>query len=366
MDSRFRERRDKLRRRVLRAGADALLVTEPTNVTYLTGFTGDDSYLLISKTAEIAISDGRYLTQLEEECPGLDAHIRRTGVTMEDAVVRVIASSRIGKLGVEADSMTVSLRDHLAEKLGKVELISTQGVVETLRQVKDKDEIVQIRRAIWYAEKAFEAMRAALRAEKTEKQVADELELQMRLFGAKSASFPSIVASGARAALPHARPGNARIGSSDHLLVDWGADGGLYKSDLTRVLVTGRISPKLERIYRVVLKAQLQAVTAIRPGVASEKIDGIARGVIAQAGFGKYFDHGLGHGIGLAIHESPRLRPSCRQLLEAGMIVTVEPGIYLPGRGGVRIEDDVLVTRTGHEVLTNLPKQLDEMVVSLS
>ena len=178
--------------------------------------------------------------------------------------------------------------------------------------------------------------------------------------------FPALSPPDLARLLPHAQPGQCPIGQSDLLLVDWGADGGLYQSDLTRVLVTGRISPKLERIYRVVLQAQTQAIAAVRPGVRGEEIDGIARGVIGEAGFGKYFDHGLGHGLGLAVHEGPRLRPSSEVVLEPGMIVTVEPGIYLPGWGGVRIEDDLLVTRTGHEILTSLPKQWEQMFVSLN
>jgi Xaa-Pro aminopeptidase len=186
--------------------------------------------------------------------------------------------------------------------------------------------------------------------------VADNLEHQMRLFGAKGASFPSIIAVGPRAALPHARPTNKRIGEADFVLIDWGADC-LYKSDLTRVLVTGKIPPKLERIYGVVLNAQLRGIEAIGPGVACQDVDTAARKVIEDAGFGKHFGHGLGHGIGLDIHEGPRLGQGQKQILQPGMVVTVEPGIYFPGWGGVRIEDDVLVTKTGHEVLTRVPKQ---------
>ena len=222
--------------------------------------------------------------------------------------------------------------------------------------VKDREEVAEIRRAIDQAERAFTVLRASLRPEQTEKEVADNLEHQMRLFGAKRASFESIVAVGPRAALPHARPTSQRIGASDFVLVDWGADS-LYKSDLTRVLVTGKIPPKLERIYGVVLKAQLRGIEAIRPGISCEEVDSAARKVIEDAGFGRNYGHGLGHGIGLDIHEGPRLGQGQKNILQPGMVVTVEPGIYLPGWGGVRIEDDVLVTKTGHEVLTSLPKQ---------
>jgi len=356
-------RRDRLRKSLKKTNGQALLVTDFTNVTYLTGFTGDDSFLLVRGDGDLIISDPRYTTQLDEECPGLDRYIRHPGVGILQAVVRVLRSARIGRLGIEGESMSVALRDRIAEKLPKMEMLPTVGLVEKLRVIKDKDEIARLRQAAWYAEKAFDVIRATLRPDKTEKQVADELEYQIRLFGAKSSGFPAIVGVGPRAALPHATPTNRRIGDSDFVLIDWGANERLYISDLTRVLVTGRISPKFERIYRVVLHAQTRAIAAIRPGVTAHHVDSVARGIIAQAGFGRCFGHGLGHGVGLAVHEAPRLAAKSPVVLRPGMVITVEPGIYLPGWGGVRIEDDVLVTRTGRELLTKAPRQLEEIIV---
>jgi len=363
MNDRYLRRRDRLRRAVRKAGADALLVTDFTNVTYLTGFTGDDSDLLVRHDGDVILSDPRYTTQLGEESPGLDVHIRRPGVNMLQSIARVLRRAKVKRLGIESDSMSVSLRDWIVGELPKVEIVPTTGLVERLREIKDKHEIAQIRQAVWLAEKAFSVLRATLRPEKTEKQVADDLEHQLRLFGANRSSFPTIVAVGPRAALPHATVTDREIGSSGFVLVDWGADQGLYKSDLTRVLVTGRIPPKLERIYRVVLNAQRKAIAAIRPGAKAHDVDRAARKVISRAGFGRYFGHGLGHGLGLQVHEAPRLGAESRVVLKAGMVVTVEPGIYIPGWGGVRIEDDVLVTRTGHEVLSSVPKRLEEVVV---
>lgn len=357
-------RRDKLRKLFREANVDALLVTNFTNVTYLTGFTGDDSYLLVNRKGEVLISDPRYTTQLQEECPSIDVHIRPPGEAMLDGVLSTVKSAKIARLGIEGDSMTVGLRDQLAAHLKSTQINSTSRLVEQLRETKDKDEIAQIRQAVWYAEKAFAVTRATLRRDLTEKQVADDLEYQLRLFGAKGTSFPPIVAVGARAALPHARPTSQLIGASDFVLIDWGADGRLYKSDLTRVLVTGKIPAKLERVYRVVLAAQEQAIAAIRPGVSGHDVDRVARDIIGKAGFGANFGHGLGHGLGLDIHEGPRLAANQHLPLRPGMVVTVEPGIYLPGWGGVRIEDDVLVTKTGHEVLTSVSKAFDEAVVS--
>lgn len=360
---RYHVRREKLRRLVEKAGADALLVTNFVNVTYLTGFTGDDSYLLVHGQDAGLLSDPRYTTQLEEECPGLELHIRPPGTSMLDLIAQVVQAARPGRVAIEADSMTVGLRDGIAGKLPQAALLPSAGLVEELRLTKDADEVALIRQAARFAERAFAVVRAGLRPENTEKELADELDHQMRLFGAVGCSFPSIVAVGPRAALPHARPGQSRVEESDFVLIDWGASGTLYKSDLTRVLITGKISPKLERVYRVVLSAQEAAIAAIRPGVKAQDVDSVARQIIADAGFGRQFGHGLGHGLGLEVHEAPRLAVNSSIVLRPGMVVTVEPGIYLPGWGGVRIEDDILVTRSGHEVLTNVAKGLDDAVV---
>lgn len=359
---RYAQRRDKLRKAVRKTGADALLVTSFTNVTYLTGFTGDDSYLLVRAKDEVLLSDPRYTTQLEEECPGLELAIRPPGGKMIELVASTVKSSKIAHLGIEAQSMTVALRDQIAGEVTS-DIVPTCGLVEDLRIIKDKEEVAEIRKAVYQAERGFGVLRASLRPERTEREVAFELEDQMRKYGAKGASFTPIIAVGERAALPHARPTDKRIGDGDFVLVDWGADGGLYKSDLTRVLVTAKIPPKLERIYRVVLAAQEQAIAAIRPGISAHDVDHVAREIISEAGFGRHFGHGLGHGIGLDIHEAPRLAANQHLKLEAGMVVTVEPGIYLPGWGGVRIEDDILVTKGGHDVLTSVPKQWEDAVL---
>ncbi|MCC6493479.1 MAG: aminopeptidase P family protein [Pirellulales bacterium] len=357
------DRRDKLRRQIKQEGLDALLVTNFVNVTYLTGFTGDDSYLLVTPTGDLLISDQRYSTQLEEECPGLELAIRGPGSKMLEFTAKALERARPRRLGIEADSMTVALRNALAEALPKIELVATSGWVEELRLIKDKEEIQRTRRACELARRAFDVVRAKLTPEMTEQQVSNELEYQARQFGAKGVSFETIVAVGPRAALPHARPTGRHIGASDFTLIDWGVNEGLYMSDLTRVLATAKISPKLRKLYGVVLKSQLAGIDAVRPGATCEEVDQAARRVIDDAGYGKHFGHGLGHGIGLEIHEAPRLAQGQQRALKPGMIVTVEPGIYFPDWGGIRIEDDVLVTRAGHEVLSSVPKELDECLV---
>jgi Xaa-Pro aminopeptidase len=360
----FAARIERLRKLVHKAQIDSLLVTNYTNVSYLTGFTGDDSYLLVRPGGETLITDPRYTQQVEEECPGLEIEIREPGTNMYESVTRVVKAAKLCKLGIEASEMTVAFRELLGNELPAVAFVSTNGLVEELREIKDKEEVDEIREAVRIAEQAFAVIRNSLRPDRTEKAIADELEYQIRLFGGRCSSFPSIIGVGERAALPHGRPtATVRIADSDFVLIDWGARGRLYCSDLTRVLVTGKLSSKLERVYGVVLAAQEAAIAAIRPGAVMKEVDGAARNLIAKAGFGKQFGHSLGHGIGMNVHEQPRLAVDQDRSLKAGMVVTVEPGIYIPGWGGVRIEDDVLVTRTGHEVLTSVPKRLEECLV---
>jgi Xaa-Pro aminopeptidase len=361
--SRFEQRRRKLVSLIRKMDLDAMLVTNFTNVTYLSGFTGDDSYMLVGESLEILLSDPRYSEQLEEECPDLQLAIRRPPTNIVMLTANVARKAKLQRIGVEASTMSLALYDQLAAALPKATLVPTNGLVEQLREIKDKEEVQEIRRAVRLAERVFSMLRAGLRAEQTEREVAYELEYQIRRLGGSGCAFPPIVAVGPRAALPHAVPTDQCIAADPLLLMDWGAKAHLYMSDLTRILVTGKISPKLERIYGVVLKAQEQAIAAIRPGTLMSEVDAAARSVITKAGYGKQFGHGLGHGFGLEIHETTRLAADQDRPLKAGMVITVEPGIYLPGWGGVRIEDDVLVTRAGHEVLSKLPKALEQSVV---
>jgi Xaa-Pro aminopeptidase len=358
------ERRQKLINLLKKQPVEALLVSNETNVSYLTGFTGDSSFLLIGKDFCTLISDGRYTTQIAQECPDLDVHIRPITETIVVAAAKVVKKAKLVKLGVEADYLSLAQFEKLKEGVKGLEPLPISGTVEELRQIKDAGEIAEIRLAIRQAEKGFEALRAQLRGEMTELQAAHLLEQAMRQFGAAGAAFPPIIAVGDRAALPHARPTTVPVSGADFVLIDWGAaTSSGYRSDLTRILVTGKISPKLEKVYRVVLKAQQSAIKAIRAGARCCDVDAVARRVIDGAGYGKHFSHGLGHGIGLNIHEAPRMSAASQGELKPGMVVTVEPGIYLEGWGGVRIEDDCLVTRQGVEVLTNVPKDFAQVIV---
>ena len=368
--ARFSRRRSRLIARIRKLGLPAVLVTDETNVTWLTGFTGDSSYLLVGPKLAVLISDTRYTVQISEECAGLDVEIRDARRSMHSAVAQVVKAAKLESLGLEAHSTSMAtwqnISDAVASSRKSTQLVSVDTVVNQLRAIKDAGEIAEIRQAVRQAERGFAAMAAVLEADKTELQVAHELEHLMRRFGAEGPAFEPIVAVGLRAALPHARPGSTRIGEAPFVLIDWGArTTGGYRSDLTRVLVTRKTPPKLEKIHGVVLNAQRQGIKAIRPGASFQSVDRAARRVIENAGYGKFFGHGLGHGIGLDIHEEPRFSPVAEGRLEPGMVITVEPGIYLPGWGGVRIEDDVLVTRDGHEVLTSVPKRFEDARVNI-
>lgn len=363
MKPNFETRRDKLRRSVKKLSADGILITDEINVTYLTGFTGDSSYLLLTQKGAIVLSDSRYTSQLEEECPGLDFEIRDSRVTMMSMLGKTLSKMGVQSLAFEGDAYSKSGYDKLESSIPDITLVQTSGLVEDLRQIKDKYEVSEIERSIGMAQRAFEVIRHSMTPNQTEAEIAHNLEHQIRAYGGDKCAFEPIVGVGPRAALPHAIKTDRQIGESPFVLIDWGAKAGQYMSDLTRVLVTGKLSSKLDKIYNIVLKAQLAAIDKIKPGVSMDVVDSAARGLIAKSGYGKKFGHGLGHGFGLQIHENPRISPGNTDLIQAGMVITIEPGIYLPGWGGVRIEDDILVTSDGHRVLTSTPKNLEEMVV---
>lgn len=352
------QRRNQLAQRLEAEGVDVLLVSHPVNVTYLTGFSGESSYLLLSRERAVLISDMRFTEQIAEECPGLEAKIRPPAQTLTGALGEVLAQLKPRSIGFESSHLSVAELESLREAAPTLDWKPGRERVEQLRLIKDASEIEALRAAIRIAERAYGMFLAMLRPEDREKDLSDAMESYIRRAGGKCSSFPCIVASGERAALAHAPPTLRSVGDGEMLLVDWGASGAFYKSDLTRVLGTRRISPKLESIYKVVLQAQEKALRAVRPGAKAADIDAEARSTIEQAGFGQFFGHGLGHGLGLQVHEAPAIRQHSQTILQPGMVFTIEPGIYLPGWGGIRIEDDILVTPDGGEVLTHVSKDL--------
>ncbi|MDR1385263.1 MAG: Xaa-Pro peptidase family protein [Planctomycetaceae bacterium] len=367
MKDRFQIRRDKLRSILKKDGVNAMIVTNFINVTYLTGFTGDDSYLIVAQEGDTLISDFRYGEQIEKECSGLTAYIRPIEESMPKAAFKLLKSVTPKRLGVEENSMTLALRDNFAAVLDDWDLIGLKSPVERLRMVKDKSEIDLVRKAGTIAARAFECVKAGLRAEQTEIELKNQLEYAMKQFGAENVSFSSIIAVGEWASLCHAVPGDRRVHQGELLLIDWGATYKGYMSDNTRTLVTTpKPSSKLRKLYEIVLQAHRESAAAIAPGKRCRDIDAVARSIITDAGYGKFFGHGLGHALGLEIHENPRFNTVTETILEPGMILTIEPGIYLPGWGGIRIEDDYLVTKTGAENLTpRLPIDFDAMMADV-
>lgn len=341
-------------------GVEAMLVTDQANVRYLSGFTGDSTAILIQPSRLTILSDGRYETQLGDECPGIATRIRPPSQSIAELVAETVSDLSIRRVGIESDQMTVATLRKLCEKSSAVEWVETAGIVESGRMIKDASEIETTCRAVAVAQAAFLAVGPMLTPKTTERQVAYRLEAEMRDRGAEGCSFSPIVAAGPAGALPHYRPHEIPLGDAPTLLIDWGAKLDGYASDLTRTLHRSTASVAFRRAYEAVLEAQLAAIAAIGPGAACRDIDAIARGVLDRHGMADAFKHGLGHGTGLQIHESPRMSASSEQTFEPGMIVTVEPGVYFAGEFGIRIEDDVLVTDQGCRVLSDLPKGLDE------
>lgn len=365
---------------------DALLLTHPADLAYATDFTGEDSIGIVTARSMVLVTDSRFDEQAHRECPWLRKVLRDGKMT--DALARTLGRLNARRIGFEAAFTSFATVHGLQKAMsqgatsrrrrsgrggaaragsaarGEIRLVPLENVLAGLRKVKDEGELAILRRAVATAEGAFLAVRRRLQPGLTENEVAARLTWEMRRRGASDASFPVIVAAGANSALPHYRPRQTPLRRSGVLLVDWGARVDGYCSDLTRTLFMGRPAGELRKVYEIVLEAQLAAIEQIRPGVSTCDVDRTARDVIERAGYGPRFGHSLGHGIGRDIHEAPGLRKNPPgEPLMPGMVVTVEPGVYLPGLGGVRIEDDVLVTPTGCEVLSTLSKRLEDNIV---
>ena len=351
----FAGRLIEVRRRMKARGLSALIVLRPENRCYLSGYTAEDSQLdessgclYLSARRQVLLTDFRYKTQAETEAKGFDVVIHTSGPVQELAR---LARHHHRVIGFEEDITTVRFHRLLREEIPNAELNPVSGLVEELRSIKDSLEVKRITRALGITEAALRSTWKFLEPGRTELEVARFLESTMKELGADELAFESIVASGPNAALPHAVPSGRRIREGETIVFDCGARRNQYRSDMTRTIILGRPKPWIREIYTIVRQAQLAAIRGMKPGMMTNEVDALARSVIEDAGYGPYFGHGLGHGVGLATHEFPslsRLRPT---RLEPGMVVTVEPGIYLEGRGGVRLEEMVLVTPQGARVL---------------
>jgi Xaa-Pro aminopeptidase len=339
------------------AGVDLMLVSHGINVRYLTGYTGSNGLALVGPHALVFITDFRYVEQAATEVdPSFER--RRAPQDLLDAIPQALPDGPL-RLGFEDGHLSVREHAQLRALLPKrIELVAAGSPVERLRSVKEPDEVQRIRAAAQLADAAFEALIGGGLVGRTERELAIALEQEMRVRGARRASFDSIVAAGPHGALPHAQPHDVAVQRGQLVVIDWGGELDGYCSDCTRTVATGDPGAEAEQVYELVLQAQLAGVDAVQAGRSGKAVDTIARAVIDAGGRGEQFGHGLGHGVGLEVHEGPRLSQRSEDDLEPGNVVTVEPGVYLPGRFGVRIEDLVVVTDEGCEILTSVPKQL--------
>ena len=335
-------------------GVGALLVTQRENVRYLTGFSGSAGIVMVASGRPVLITDFRYQAQAPAEAPGVTVLVQRKDLP---SVVRA-AADRLGADTLWFDESSLTLdRIRVLRKL-KLRLKGTRDLVAELRQRKDAIELSHIRTAIRRAEESFRELRPHIRPGAAERELGLRLEMLIREKGARRAAFDIIVASGRNGAMPHAAASDRRLRNGDLVTIDFGAEANGYYSDLTRTVSVGRPTARQREIHGLVLRAQQRAIDAVRPGVPCAEIDRAARSTIEEAGQGEHFGHATGHGIGLMVHEGPSVSALSKQRADRGMVFTVEPGVYVPGWGGVRIEDMVLVTDRGCRMLTGLPREL--------
>ncbi len=341
--------------------ARALLLTSQPNIFYFTGFTGHDSWAIVDRNRVIIITDGRYLLQAQQQCSSAKIVIRQGSIT--DAFSKIVKRHRIKSIAIIEEEITLSLFGKLKKSVEKIAVRKMSGkIIDELREIKSATEITNIKKAIKISEKSFLQAIGEIKIGMSEREFSALLEYKMKLNGAEKSAFDIIVACGRNSAKPHAEASNNKLKASQPIVIDFGVRYKGYCSDLTRTIWLGKMPEYYRRIYEICLNAQRIAISFIRDGIEVGTIDKKARDIIESKGYGKYFLHSTGHGIGLNVHENPVLSQRVKQKLKKGMIVTVEPGIYIPGKGGIRIEDDILVTEQGYEILSSLPKEIDDVI----
>jgi Xaa-Pro aminopeptidase len=352
----FLGRRQRLAGALAERGIGALLVSGAPNVRYLSGFTGDNAMLLALPGHAVLFTDPRYSIQAAQQ---VSCRVKISKGTLVDGVAAAVRKLGAVRIGYEPARMTCAALDALQARLPmKASLEPLPALVEELRMVKSAAELALIRRSVELNSRAFSLAAARARPGMTERELAAEIEYHMRRLGAEKPSFETIVAAGRRSALPHAQPTSAALRLGQLVVIDMGAFVDGYASDMTRMLFLGTPGPRVKRVYNAVLEAQLAAIDTVRAGVPAFKIDAAARRVLRAHGFERAFVHSTGHGLGLEIHEPPRLGKRDKTILQPGMAITIEPGVYLEGFGGIRIEDTIEVTEAGCRILTPTPKEL--------
>lgn len=355
--SRWHARLRRLRRRLKQAGLDALLVSHLPNILYLTNFHGSHALLVVMQRHAVLLTDARYRHQARREVRG--AEIIEVAGSLHATTSEWLHAQRIPQLGFEELRLSLAGYRQLCQALGKnIRLVPTQDFVESLRAVKEAAEIAAIRRASRLTQRVFAEVLSLIRPGVRECELAAEIEYRMKRYGAQAPAFETIVASGPRAAWPHARASSKRLGKNELVVIDLGAILSDYCSDMSRTVFLGKPSARVRRVYRAVQRAQQCAFDAVRAGVRADEVDAAARRILLARGLGRYFLHGIGHGVGLEIHEAPRLRQGVDTPLAARNVVTLEPGVYVPGWGGVRMEDVVVVRPRAAECLTKTSHEL--------
>lgn len=352
----LRERRKRFTALLAEKRLPAMLISEPADVRWLSGFTGDDSVLFFAHGRKYILTDFRYIEEAQQSAPGWTVMTQPPGFPA--MIGQLVKKLRLKKVAMDSNHLRLHSFELLRKAARGVKWLPAPMPLRSLRMRKSAWEVAQIEKALRIQEKAFLTVCSTLHSGCTERLVASELRSELVKNGAADQAFPIMVQFGPNSSLPHGRPTLRRLRLPSVVLIDWGARCVGYHSDLTRTFFLGSIPDRLRRIHELVLEAQAAAVEAVRPGVAFAEVDRSARDIIAKAGFGECFGHSTGHGVGLQIHEGPTLHSRVKGTLEPGMVITVEPGIYLPGIGGVRIEDDVLVTKTGGRVLSRLSRGL--------
>lgn len=344
---------------LIREECEALLVTDRANRYYLSGFTGSSGYLLLTTDRVYLLTDFRYIAQANQQTNCCE--VINQGKYWYETLKQLLTRHQVKRLAFEQDHLSYNHYLKLAETVDQCELIGKQHLIEILRETKDPQELELIKKAASIADKAFSQLLEVLKPGRTELEVAADLEYYMRSLGSEGPAFDTIVASGTRSALPHGIAGEKKLELGDLVVIDFGATYQGYRSDMTRTVIIGSATAKQRDLYQLVLKAQLAGLQGIKAGQLCHQVDSIARNIIAEHGYGAYFGHSLGHGVGLNIHENPRLAEGNQLPLEKGMVVTVEPGVYLEDWGGIRIEDMVAVTEDGCEIFTKTSKELIEI-----
>jgi len=353
------KRTERLLKKMEELGLESLFLNNVSNIRYISGYTGADSYILISPKGKWFITDYRYTEQAKKECVEFEVIQRnRQTTTLGQCVNQLLKENSISNMGFERDHISFGMIEDIKNDIEKAEVIPTSGIVEGLRYVKDEEEIECIRKACEIADKAFAEFLKVIKVGMTEAEATLELEYFMKKLGSEDVAFDTILISGKKTSMPHGIPSDKKIEHGDFVTVDFGAVYKGYRSDMTRTFVMGEANEEQIKVYNSVLEAQKAAVAGIKAGITGKEADDKSTEILVRDGYYEVSGKSLGHGLGLDIHEKPFMNPICNDVLEEGCVVTVEPGVYIPGWGGVRIEDTVVVTKEGCEILTHTSKEL--------